>query len=256
MLVGLLTIFAVPYRRPSAAIAVVTAVAIALLVGEFASFRFFKLLFSTIYPALSTLVVFAVMLGSNLRSSEAARRRLSDALDQERQMEARIEGELKAAAAIQMGLLPRQFPEPPQHRDVEMYAFIEPAREVGGDLYDFVFLDADRLAFVIADVAGKGAPAALFMAMTREVIRAAIQRLGENLDRVFAEANARVSAYSEDMAAEGADMMFVTVFVGVIDLATGMLSYVNAGHDWPLLLSIGTRATALSGDSGTPLGAL
>jgi serine phosphatase RsbU (regulator of sigma subunit) len=256
MLVGLLTIFAVPYRRPSAAIAVVTAVAVVLLLGEFASFRLFKLLFSTIFPAISTLVVFGVMLGSNLRSAEAARRRLSAALDQERQMEARIEGELKAASAIQMGLLPRRFPEAPDHRDVEVYAFIEPAREVGGDLYDFVFLDSDRLAFVIADVAGKGAPAALFMAMTREVIRAAIQRYGENLDRVFAEANARVSAYSEDMAAEGADMMFVTVFVGVIDLATGILCYVNAGHDWPLLLGIGTHATALSGDSGTPLGAL
>ncbi len=256
MLVGLLTIFAVPYRRPSAAIAFVTAVAIVLLMGEFTAFRLFKLLFSTIYPALSTLVVFGVMLGSNLRSAEAARRRLSAALDQEREMEARIDGELKAASAIQMGLLPRRFPEAPDHRNVEVYAFIEPAREVGGDLYDFVFLDSDRLAFVIADVAGKGVPAALFMAMTREVIRAAMQRYGENLDRVFAEANAKVSASSEDMAAEGADMVFVTVFVGVIDLATGMLSYVNAGHEWPLLLGIGTHATALSGDSGTPLGAL
>ncbi|HLI80132.1 MAG TPA: CHASE2 domain-containing protein [Candidatus Binataceae bacterium] len=256
MLVGLLTIFAVPYRRPSTAIAVVTAVAVVLLVGEFASFRLFKVLFSTIYPALSTLAVFGVMLGSNLRAAESARRRLADALDQERRMEARIEGELKAAAAIQMGLLPRQFPESPQHRDVEMYAFIEPAREVGGDLYDFLFLDADRLAFVIADVAGKGVPAALFMAMTREVIRGAMQRYGEQLDRVFAEANAKVSASSADMAAEGADMMFVTVFVGVIDLNCGMLSYVNAGHDWPILLGKDTRATVLSGDSGTPLGAL
>ncbi len=81
--------------------------------------------------------------------------------------------------------------------------------------------------------------------------------MGKTLDRVFAEANARVSAYSEDMAAEGADMMFVTVFVGVIDLATGECSPtstpVTTGR---LVLGIGTHATALSGDSGTPLGAL
>jgi len=253
---GLLTIFALPYRRPSTAIAIVSAIAVALVLGEFVSFRFFKLLFSTSYPAFSTLVVFGVMLGSNLRAVESARRRLADALDQERQTEARMEGELKAASAIQMGLLPRRFPEPPEHRDVELYAFIEPAREVGGDLYDFIFLDPERLAFVIADVAGKGVPAALFMAMTREVIRAAMQRYGENLDRVFAEANAKVATSSEDMAAEGADMMFVTMFVGVLELATGRLSYVNAGHDAPILLGADVQASALMGDSGTPLGAL
>jgi len=256
LLLGLLTIFVLPYRSPSIAIAVIGSVAGVLLVGQFAGFLFFKLLLNTIYPVISTLMVFGVMLASNLRSTEAARRRLSAALEHERQTEARIEGELKAASAIQMGLLPRRFPEPPDHRDIEMYAFLEPAREVGGDLYDFVFLDNDRFAFVVADVAGKGVPAALFMAMTREVIRAAMQRYGENLDRVFAEANAKVAASSADMSAEGADMMFVTVFVGVLHLSSGQLSYVNAGHDWPILLGADTRATALGGDSGTPLGAL
>jgi len=253
---GLLTIFAVPYRRPSFAIALVTIAVLLLLGFEFVSLQFFNLLADTIYSAITALVVFGFMLGSNLRSAEAERRVLSSDLEHERHMEARMEGELKAASAIQMGLLPRRFPGPPQQRDVEVYALLDPAREVGGDLYDFLFLDSGHLAFVIADVAGKGVPAALFMAMTREVIRAALQREGQALNRVFAEANAKISASSEEMAADGADMMFVTVFAGVLDLATGELSYANAGHEEPLVLRHGADPAELKGDSGPPIGAL
>jgi serine phosphatase RsbU (regulator of sigma subunit)/CHASE2 domain-containing sensor protein len=256
ILIGLLIIFAVPYRRPSFAITLVTVAAVSLIGCEFISFRFFHLLFDTLYPALSGLVVFGFMLGSNLRSAEVARRMLSSDLEHERQMEARMEGELKAASAIQMGLLPRRFPGPPEQQDVEVYALLEPAREVGGDLYDFLFIDSEHMAFVIADVAGKGVPAALFMAMTREVIRAALQREGQDLDLVFAEANAKIASASEDMAADGADMMFVTVFAGVLELGTGELFYANAGHEEPVVLRHGVGPTALKGDSGPPLGAL
>ncbi|HVN30132.1 MAG TPA: SpoIIE family protein phosphatase [Candidatus Binataceae bacterium] len=252
---GLLTIYAVPYRSPSLAIAIVTASAIAMVLCEFASFRLFGLLFNTVYPAFSTLVIFGVMLGTNLRAAETARRRLSADLAQERHMEARMEGELKAAGAIQMGLLPRRFPTPPHH-EIELYAFLEPAREVGGDLYDFLFLDSGHLAFVIADVAGKGVPAALFMAMTREVLRAALHRFGRKLDQVFDDANEKIAASSEDMLGDGADMMFVTLFAGVLELATGALFYSNAGHESPLILSDGFDIAELPCDSGPPIGAL
>jgi serine phosphatase RsbU (regulator of sigma subunit)/CHASE2 domain-containing sensor protein len=255
IVIGLLTIFALPYRRPSFAIAVV-GVAVVLLVGtEFASFRLFRLLFNSIYPAFCAVVVLGVMMGSSLRAAEAERRRLFVDLEHERQVEARIEGELKAASAIQMGLLPRRFPAASEY-GVDIHASIEPARMVGGDLYDFVLLESNRLSFAIADVSGKGVPAALFMAMTKEVLSAATQRYGDALDRVFAEANAKISGSSSDMAAEGADMMFVTVFAGVLDLASGLLSYVNAGHEWPFLIRAGTDPRQLSGDSGPPLGAL
>jgi adenylate cyclase len=253
---GLLTIYGAPYRRPSLAIAIVTISAMLLVGCEFFSFRILHLLFNTIYPAFSTLIVFGVMLGSNLRSAETARRRLFADLQQERHMEARMEGELKAAGAIQMGLLPRRFPTPPQHQQIEVYAFLEPAREVGGDLYDFLFLDSGHMAFVIADVAGKGVPAALFMAMTREVVRAALQRYGRELDRVLGEANAKIATSSEDMVEDGADMMFVTMFAGVLDLATGALFYSNAGHDPPLILREGVEPRELKCDSGPPIGAL
>ena len=93
-----------------------------------------------------------------------------------------LDGELNAARAIQIGLLPRDFPGRPERRDVEVFASIEPARMVGGDLYDFVLLDRYRLSFAIADVSGKGVPAALFMAMTKEVLHTATLSYRNALD--------------------------------------------------------------------------
>ena len=156
-------------------------------------------------------------------------------------MEARLDGELNAARAIQLGLLPRHFPGPPDRRDLEVFASIEPARMVGGDLYDFVLLDPEHLSFAIADVSGKGVPAALFMAMTKEVLHTATLRYRNALDRVFNEANDKISAASEELGAGGTNMMFVTVFAGILDLASGMLVYVNAGHDSPFVIRAGAE---------------
>jgi serine phosphatase RsbU (regulator of sigma subunit) len=256
VLAGLITIFALPYRRPRIAIGIVLGFVGFMLGCQFAGFRIFKLLFSSIYPAFSTVVVFVAMMGSNLRAAEVARRRLSAELERERQSEALLEGELKAARAIQMGLLPRRFPDPSENLGAEIYAFIEPARMVGGDLYDFLFLDSRRLSFAIADVAGKGVPAAILMAMTREVLRAATVRFGAALDQVFAEANAKISAASSDLAADGGDMMFVTVFAAVLDLESGQLFHANAGHDSPFAIRAGAEPVQLTGAGGPPLGAV
>ena len=180
-------------RRFSAIIAI-------LFVSALASFKFSKLLLDGVYPALSSALVFGVMLSENLRVAEEGRRRLAAELQHEREMEARLDGELNAARAIQLGLLPRHFPGPPDRRDLEVFASIEPARMVGGDLYDFVLLDPEHLSFVIADVSGKGVPAALFMAMTKEVLHTATLRYRNALDRVFNEANDKISAASEELA--------------------------------------------------------
>src|SRR5260370_2934816 len=124
------------------------------------------------------------------RAAGWAGRGLADALEPERESKARLEGELNAARAIQMGLLPQRFIGVSDRPDVDVFALIEPARMVGGDLYDFILLDSSRLSFAIADVSGKGVPAALFMAMSKEVLRAATQTHGDALDLAFAEANA------------------------------------------------------------------
>lgn len=251
---GLLTIFALPYSRPRIAIGSFAILLLFLFGGAFGCFRFSGLLVDAVYPGLASVATFGVMLGASLRAAEAERRRLAAELEDERQMEARLEGELNAARSIQMGLLPHRFPGPPENLDVDLYALIEPARMVGGDLYDFVLLDSTRLFFAIADVSGKGVPAALFMAMTKEVLRDAVARHEEALDQAFAEANAKISAASGEMAMAGGDMMFVTVFAGILNLATGALAYVNAGHDAPFLIRAGAEALELAGEGGPPLG--
>ncbi|MGO9060141.1 MAG: SpoIIE family protein phosphatase [Candidatus Binataceae bacterium] len=253
---ALAAIFLLPYRNPRIAVGIFAALIVALIGLEYASFRILHLLLDGVYPALGVIVTFGVMLGASLRAAEAARRRLAVDLEHEREAKARIEGELNAARAIQMGLLPRHFIGFPDRRDVDIYAVIEPARMVGGDLYDFVMLDSYRLSFAIADVSGKGVPAALFMAMSKEVLRAATLSHGDALDKVFAEANARIAAASNDMAGVGANMMFVTVFAGVLDLASGRLVYVSAGHDSPFVLSPQTQAQRLPARGGPPLGSV
>ncbi len=251
---GLVTIFALPYSRPPvAALAFLALITFAML-AAFVGFYAFGLLLAAIYPVVSSSIVFGVMLAANLRSAEAARRHLATELERQREARARIEGELNAARSLQMGLLPHKFLGPPDRADIEVFASIEAARMVGGDLYDFLLLDDRRLAFAIADVSGKGVPAALFMAMTKEVLRSATSRFDEAVDQAFAEANAKVSAAGEEMLDEGADMMFVTAFAGILDLASGRLSYVNAGHEAPFLLRRVASLSELSGQGGPPLG--
>jgi adenylate cyclase len=252
----LFTIFLLPFQLPRVAGAIFLLLFVLLIGAQYASFRIWHLLFDGVYPAVGVAVTFAVMLGASLRAAEAGRRRLSVALEREREAKARLEGELNAARAIQMGLLPQHFIGLPEHPDVDIYAVVEPARMVGGDLYDFVMLDRRHLAFTIADVSGKGVAAALFMAMSKEVLRDAIIRHQKALDQAFAEANARISAASNDMTGVGANMMFVTVFAGVLDLVSGNLVYVNAGHDAPLVLGEHLHALTLAGRGGPPLGSV
>lgn len=251
-----LAMIALPYRRPRMAVAGLGAAVLMLLGGELAALRFGGLLIDGAYPVLCAVAAFGVRLGASLRAAEAARRALAEQLQREREAKARLEGELGMARKIQMGLLPRQFPGPPARGDVDSYALIEPARSVGGDLYDLLLLDERRLFFMIADVSGKGVPAALFMAMSKEVLRTAALRHGEELDLAFAEANAKISAASTDMAGEGADMMFVTVCAGVLDLDTGGLVHASAGHDAPIVLGPGGGREALESAGGPPLGAM
>jgi sigma-B regulation protein RsbU (phosphoserine phosphatase) len=196
------------------------------------------------------------MLGANLRAAQSARRQLTADLARTREAKARLEGELTAARAIQMGLMPRRFPPFPDRSDLDLHAVIEPARTIGGDLYDFVLIEHHRLFFAVADVSGKGIPAALFMAMTKEVLHAAIVRHGAALDAAMAEANAKVAVVGGDMLEEGAEMMFVTVLAGILDLDTGECRIVSAGHDSPFLLRPGQAPEQIAADGGPPLGAL
>lgn len=143
---------------------------------------------------------------------------------------ASIERDLKVASDIQMGMLPEKFPSRDDRDDVQLYASLTPAKQVGGDLFDFYFRD-EKLFFCIGDVSGKGIPASLFMALTRSAFRTVSAH--ESMPGRI------VTTMNKTIADMNKQFMFVTLFVGVLDLPTGRLHYCNAGHDAPLLVGAG-----------------
>src|SRR5262249_8488222 len=178
-------------------VAIAVAIVGAFFGLEMALFRFAGLLFDSTFPTLTLLVALGVMLVAGLRAAEAE-------LVREREAKQRIEGELAAAQAIQMGLLPRRFPAFPDRPEIDCYARIEPALMVGGDLYDYLLIGkSSRLFFLIADVSGKGIPAALLMAVTKEIVRDAVLTFEPALDRILAEANRKLVAASAELQSEG-----------------------------------------------------
>lgn len=139
----------------------------------------------------------------------------------------RIESELSIAREIQMGMLPKIFPPYPDRNDVDLHAILHPAKEVGGDLYDF-YMDDNHLYFLIGDVSGKGVPASLFMAITRSLFRTLSQHVLSPA-KIVTEMNNSISDNNESN-------MFVTLIVGILDLETGILKLCNAGHNPPILI--------------------
>jgi serine phosphatase RsbU (regulator of sigma subunit) len=198
------------------------------------------------FPMLAVLLPLPPVIALNQASNERIRRRLEAALAQERAEKDRLEGELQAARKIQMGILPRQFPAFPGRKDFDLHAMIEPARAVGGDLYDFFLLDQDRLFFMIGDVSGKGVPAALFMALTKALYKSSALRRRGAIAQIMSEAG-------RELGRENPEMMFVSVFAGILDLRTGELEYANAGHEPPLWLRPGQPPVRLSAGGGPPL---
>ena len=140
----------------------------------------------------------------------------------------KIESELRIARDIQMGLVPKTFPPFPNHEEFDIYAILEPAREVGGDFYDFHLIDERYLCFVVGDVSGKGVPAALFMAVTKTLIKSDIHG--------STDPAAIVTRVNRDLAQDNPNMMFVTLFLGILDTKTGQLTYCNGGHNPPYLV--------------------
>lgn len=160
----------------------------------------------------------------------------------------RIESELSVAREIQMSMLPKIFPPFPDREEFDIFASIEPAKEVGGDFYDFFFIDHDHLFFCIGDVSGKGIPAALFMAVTKTLIKA---------KSTFGVApRESLSLVNEELCTDNDAAMFVTIFSGILNTATGELSYSNGGHNPPYLLSKTLGLKTLDDNSGTALGIL
>ena len=168
-----------------------------------------------------------------------------DELRQTTASKASIESELKVASDIQMSMLPKLFPPFPDRSDIDLYGSLTPAKSVGGDLFDFYIRD-EKLFFCIGDVSGKGVPASLVMAVTRAQFRT-ISNHESMPDRI-------VTAINDTMAEGNDSNMFVTLFVGVLDLPTGRLRYSNGGHNAPVVFS--GKCTFLPCDSNLPVGCM
>ena len=157
----------------------------------------------------------------------------------------RIESELRIARSIQMGMIPKSFPAFPDRDDVSLVAKLVPAKEVGGDLYDF-FIEKDKLYFIIGDVSGKGIPASLVMAVTCRLFRS----VASYLDRP----EEIITSLNNSLADGNDSNMFCTAFLGILDLKTGSLLYCNAGHNAPYVIEKDGKVSAMSVTPNLPLG--
>ena len=179
-------------------------------------------------------------IGTLAASFNEMTRRLNESIEHLKETTAakeRIESELKIAHEIQMSMVPKIFPPFPDRSEFDIFAALVPAKEVGGDLYDFFFLDDDRLCFAVGDVSGKGVPASLFMAVTKTLFRATAAH-GGTPGEILARLN-------KEICRDNDSCMFVTFFCGILDIRTGQIDYSNGGHNLPY---------HLRGDGVSPLG--
>ncbi len=189
-----------------------------------------------------------VMLKARLGAT-LEKKRLRDEVDAHL---ARLEAELDAARRLQMAMVPQSFPVPSTEFPVDLYASMEPAREVGGDLYDFFVTEDGKLCFLVGDVSGKGMPAALFMARAKSLIRIAteLMRSPGGASAMPADIVARVN---RELCQDNGDMMFVTLFFAMFAPATGEVEFCNAGHNAPYRLN-GKAVETIEGAKGIILG--
>jgi len=244
---GLLLLWVVPLLPVRASVALLLPVIVVPIALALFLYLKLRVLHDAASPVAALGIVFTAVLGGALADAQSQRRGLRRQLAQEREAAARVAGELEAARRIQMGSLPSPASAFPGEKRFDLYAFLEPAREVGGDLYDFFRLDADRICLLIGDVSGKGLPSSLFMAMSKALFKGiALGRIGD-VGSMMRDADREISR-------DNAEGLFVTAWVGVLDVRSGALEYCNAGHDPPyVLLRHGQAVERLADGGGPPL---
>jgi len=242
---GSLLLWAVPHWRSyRAALLLLACVALPVAAG-FAAFHWKHLLFDALTPSLSLLLFFTVLLLLTLADATQQGRALERLVQAQREDGARLSGELQAAQRVQTATLPS--PES-LHGDprIELHTTLQPAREVGGDLYDFFMLDERRLFLLIGDVAGKGLSASIFMAVSKALYKSTMLRTPD------ADIGTVMSAANREVSRDNASDLFVTAFAAILDLQSGRLHYCNAGHDNPYRLHPGYAAPRRIEDGDGP----
>ena len=238
LLCGLVLILVVPRLTAMQSINLALGISVLLVGAGLIAFVHQSVLFDPAWPVIGTLAVFLAAVVGTLSEAERQRRVL-------REQAAHMAGEVDAARRIQMGLLPDPDETLAHDRRFRLAATLEPARTVGGDFYDCFMVDARHLVFVVADVSGKGLPAALFMAAAKSHIKSAALRedeIGEALTRA-----------QDEIARENPEQLFVTAFAGSLDVQTGLLEYANAGHEPPFRRRRNGAPERLPPPGGPPL---
>ena len=250
LLIGSALLWAMPrWRAYRAGLLLLAGLGLSVLLG-WAAFRSERWLFDALTPGLCLLLFFGVLLTLTLGEATRQGRALQRLVQSQREDSARISGELMAAHRVQIATLPRGDLLQGDRR-IELHAVLQPAREVGGDLYDYFMLDERRLFLLIGDVAGKGLSASIFMAVSKALYKSAMLRAPDaDIGAVMSVANAEVSR-------DNPGNLFVTAFAAILDLHTGELRYCNAGHDNPYRLHASTpQPLRIEDGDGPPLCAM
>ena len=248
---GALLIVLVPLLRPRLSTVIYIIMMSGLLFAGFASYRTQGLLLDMALPVAGASLVFGALLAGTLADADMQRRQLGRALDEQRETAARLLGELEAARRIQLGMLPPASGELHQDPRFTLHAIMEPAHEVGGDLYDFFKVGEGHLLFLVGDVSGKGVPASIFMAVSKALYKSIALRRSTR-DRL-PDLGGVMTAANVEISRDNPGMLFVTLFAGLLDLESGRLEYCNAGHDAPHALPYGQEPVRLDGGWGPPL---
>ncbi|HZV63621.1 MAG TPA: SpoIIE family protein phosphatase [Telluria sp.] len=244
---SLLLVWALPLLRLRLAALLGATLSLALFGGAAILFARTGLLFDAAGVFLAMSVVCAVLLATMFIAEVRDRKRSERALQLAREAGARAAGELSAARRIQMATLPVAASAFPGETRFALDALLEPAREVGGDLYDFFMLDRDRLFFLIGDVSGKGLPASLFMVVAKALSKSiALRGSADDVATIMKHAN-------QELVRENPEMLFVTGVAGILDARSGEVALCNAGHDAPRLLTRDGRVEPLGAAGGPPL---
>ncbi|MBO7373208.1 MAG: serine/threonine-protein phosphatase [Oscillospiraceae bacterium] len=195
--------------------------------------------------------VFFLLLAAAVVFSASVKRNRSVIVEQEAEAQKteRLSMELELAKTIQSNMLPNTYPVFPERKEFDVYARTEPAKELGGDFFDFQMIDKDHLALIIADVAGKGIPAAMFMMASKIIIHNMAKSRNHDPAKILKAVNKQIGANNH------ADM-FVTLWLGILEISTGLLSAANAGHEYPCLMHKNRDFILLKDPHGLVLGAL
>lgn len=249
LVLGLSIIWGFPRVKAGVLVPIVLVVVALLIAGGLGAYAKGHLLLDVASPIFLFVMLFGAMLADSLIREELQLNRLEEDLRLQREEAAKVQGEMEAAKRFQMGIVPDAKAVFASEPRLDIAATMEPAKMVGGDLYDCFMLDDHRVFFSLGDVCGKGVPASLFMVISKTLCKSIALRDDMhymNLGKLMRQANGEISR-------DNPESLFVTAFVGILDLRTGELTYCNAGHERPLIVAPGCRSRELDGAGGPPI---